>query len=137
MKHYFLVLFLVTFGTCFSQNKSIFHNEKGTIRSLVVENYFESLSFEVIEEIHKVKPSIGEFLHLATDKNRSYFLSDISQLTASQKDNFYNKLYNSGFSFQVNHGMPNGYVWIIYPKDKFSPQDGLQSITNLYQQTIN
>jgi hypothetical protein len=137
MKHYFLVLFLVTVGTCFSQNKSIFHNENGKIRALDVENYFNSLSAEVIEEIQKVKPSTGEFMHLVTDKNQNYFLSDVAQLSAPQKNNFYQKLFDNGFSFQVDHGLPNGYVWIIFPKDKFSLQDGLQRITNLYQQSIN
>jgi hypothetical protein len=124
-------------GTCFSQNKSIFHSENGRIRTLIVENYFKSLSAETIEEIQKVKPANGEFVHLVTDKNQIYFLSDIGQLSAPQKDNFYRKLSDNGFSFQVNHGLPYGYVWIIFPKDKFSTEDGLQRITNLYQQSIN
>ena len=137
MKHYFLILFLVAFGTGFSQNKSIFHSENGRVRTLIVENYFKSLSAETIEEIQKVKPAKGEFVHLATDKKQYYFLSDVAQLTEAQKNNFYQKLFDNKFIFQVNHGLPNGYGWIIAEKDKFSPQDGLQRITNIYQQSIN
>ena len=137
MKQFFSVFLLVIISNCFSQKKSIFHDNQGEIQTLVVDNYFQSLSKEMIQEIKKINPNQGEFLHLVTDKKRFYFLSDISQLIPPQKNKFYKKLFDSGFSFQIEHGLPSGYVWIFFSKDKYNSEDGLQLITNLFEQTIN
>lgn len=133
---YYLLLIMLT-SFCFAQKQSIFHDEHGKIKPLKVETYFQSLSAESIQEIQKIKLSQGEFAHLATDKSNFYFLSDISQYSDSSKSKFYQSIFIEGYSFQIDHGLPKGIIWVVIPKEKNTITSGRDRITRLLQQSIN
>lgn len=129
-----LILFLISnLSLAQDVSKDILHFN--TQLPIECEYTFQSLSFETIEEIQKVKLTKSVFIHLVTDINNHFFLSDISNMTISQKNKFYQNLHDIGFSFQIDHGLPDGYIWVIALKDKSTPKDYLQLISNLLLQS--
>lgn len=135
MKLLKILLLLCLSNLSFSQSKSIFKDESGNIKVFITKDYFQSLATETIQEIQNVLLSHGEFIHLATDKSNYYFLSDISQFSKVSKNKFYQEIYEAGFSFQIDHGLPDGYIWVITPKEKNSISNSMERIKNLLQQS--
>lgn len=95
------------------------------------------MTTETIQEIQKVEFAQEEFIHLATNKSNYYFLSDIAQFPKASKSKFYQKLFEADFSFQINHGLSDVFIWVLIPKDKNSISNGLERITNLFKKSIN
>jgi hypothetical protein len=130
----FFIFFLVTnLSLAQDNNKDIL--DFNTQLPISCSYSFQSLSFATIEEIQKVKLNKSFFVHLVTDVDNHFFLSDISNINISQQNKFYQSLHDSGFSFQVNHGLPVGYIWVIAPKDNSNAKDYLQLISNLLLQS--
>jgi hypothetical protein len=136
----FILLLMVKLNaqvTSKSESNSIkansnFQNESGEIKVLEVANQFESLSSEVITGLDKIPQLKNNFVHLATDANFHYIIRDISAFNESQKISFYTEISNKGFYFQINHGLPNGLVWVYTSKEKYTPNEFLRTISNLF-----
>jgi len=137
MKQFFMIPIFVIATACFSQEKSIFQDEHGTTQALMVDGHFKSLSSEIIQEVYKIKPALGQFLHLATDASRFYYLTDVSQLSEAKKNEFYQRLFEAKITFQAGHGLPEGYLWIILPKSESSSEDRLRVITDIFNSVNN
>jgi len=112
--------------------KSIFQNEFGEIKLLELDNQFQSLSPEVISSLDGISQLKNNFVHLATDNSFIYLMRDISDFNESQRNAFYTEIHNKGFYFQVSHGLPDGLVWVYTSKEKYTPNEFLRTISNLF-----
>lgn len=115
---------------------SIFQNEQGEVKLLEVTNQFQSLSSEVISGLDKIPQLKNNFMHLATDNSFHYIMRDISDYNDSQRIAFYTEISNKGFYFQISHGLPDGFVWVYTNKEKYTPNEFLSTISNLFTNSI-